>query len=89
MGDKNSQFAGNKLAAAEASLAIPKLPTLLSAKVKGKAASKSAGATALSSRSQSVATDGIPPVRNLTKMRTTMQFPIAPSSEAGDSDMMG
>ncbi|KAF8915026.1 hypothetical protein CPB85DRAFT_1295402 [Mucidula mucida] len=85
VGDKQSEYAGSKIAFAEAALAIPRLPALLGGKPKVKT-SKSLPLTAGSSRSESVAGDGPPPVRNLTKMRTSM---LGPSSEAGDSDMMG
>lgn len=81
VGEKHSEYAGSKVTLAEAQLAIPRLPALLG-KTKGKPGKSLAG----SSRSESVAGDGPPVVRNLTKLRTST---LGPSSEAGDSDMLG
>ncbi|KAG7452085.1 uncharacterized protein BT62DRAFT_926299 [Guyanagaster necrorhizus] len=89
VGEKDSEYAGSK--ASEGSLTIPKLPAVLSASGKGKGKVNKALSLTGTSRSGSLVPEGptIPGVRNLTKMRNSMQFPPPPSSEAGDSDMMG
>lgn len=89
VGEKDSEYAGSK--ASEGALTIPKLPAVLSASGKGKGKVNKAHSLAGTSRSGSLVPEGptIPGVRNLTKMRNSIQFPPPPSSEAGDSDMMG
>ncbi|KAK0466282.1 uncharacterized protein EV420DRAFT_1510867 [Desarmillaria tabescens] len=89
VGEKDSEYSGSK--AGEGALTIPKLPAMLSASGKGKGKVNKALSLTGTSRSGSLVPEGptLPGVRNLTKMRNSMQFPPPPSSEAGDSDMMG
>ncbi|KAK0233853.1 hypothetical protein IW262DRAFT_1332888 [Armillaria fumosa] len=89
VGEKDSEYAGSK--ASEGALTIPKLPAVLSASGKGKGKVNKALSLTGTSRSGSLVPEGptIPGIRNLTKMRNSIQFPPPPSSEAGDSDMMG
>ena len=89
VGEKDSEYAGSK--ASDGALTIPKLPAVLSASGKGKGKVNKALSLTGTSRSGSLVPEGptIPGARTLTKMRNSMQFPPPPSSEAGDSDMMG
>ncbi|PBL00347.1 hypothetical protein ARMGADRAFT_1159693 [Armillaria gallica] len=86
VGEKDSEYAGSK---ASEGLTIPKVPAVFPASGKGKGKGNKTLSLAGTSRSGSLVPEGptVPP-RTLTKMRN-MQFPPPPSSEAGDSDMMG
>lgn len=104
VGEKESAFANQIENQAElrkmigdspSHVAIPKLSSASAptgkGKGKGKAAASSLSTSAAPSRSESQAPDaGGNSVRAPTKMRILqMATPIAPPSEAGDSDMMG